>query len=320
MEKKQQKIMESNIDLVTCIIPTYKQMDYLLDSIESVLEQNYRLIELIITDDASDNFDSKMIEEYISENNKGNIVNLEIIINKQNVGTVKNMNGALKKSKGKYIVPLAADDIFYSKDSIQKIVDRFEKTKCEIMSCSRMMFTSDMKEKIRLMPHRSYYKYIEKYMNTANAQYKQMSLGRSFEFASGAALYYKSSLIKKLGLYDERYTLWEDGPLLAKCTRNGIKVCTAYDIISIKYRAGGISTKKKNKIPTKIQMDYCNLIKYEYMDYPERFTKKEYKTIQGRWMLQKNMGNINKNLIFKYPQTIINLIYIKGCKFLLRIF
>ena len=59
-------------------------------------------------------------------------------------------------------------------------------------------------------------------MNTAQKQYKQMSLGRSYEFASGAALYYRTSLMKRLGWYDERYVLWEDGPLLARCARESL--------------------------------------------------------------------------------------------------
>ena len=70
--------------MVTCIIPTYRQMDYLLDSIKSVLLQDYPCIELIITDDASDNFNEALIKGvYINTNNSGNIINYEIIINKK---------------------------------------------------------------------------------------------------------------------------------------------------------------------------------------------------------------------------------------------
>lgn len=169
-----------------------------------------------------------MIKEYINANNSGNIINYEIIINQENVGTVKNMNGALKQAQGEIIIPLAADDIFYNDHVITDIVKRFAETKCEIMSCSRLMFSNDMTQEIRLMPHIGYRGYIERHMNTAQKQYKQMSLGRSYEFASGAALYYRTSLMKRLGWYDERYVLWEDGPLLARCAREGIKICTAW--------------------------------------------------------------------------------------------
>ena len=63
MEKKQQDNLKDNREMVTCIIPTYRQMDYLLDSIKSVLLQDYPCIELIITDDASDNFNEALIRE-----------------------------------------------------------------------------------------------------------------------------------------------------------------------------------------------------------------------------------------------------------------
>lgn len=318
MEKIQQGILNGNKKMVTCVIPTYKQMDYLMDSIESVMIQDYPNIELIITDDASENFDIKLVKEYIGRNNRGNIVNSEIIVNKKNVGTVRNMNGALKQAHGEIIIPLAADDIFYDEQVITNIVKRFEKNGCEIMSCSRLMFSNDMSQEIRLMPHVGYRNYIKKHMNTAEMQYKQMAFGRLFEFASGAALYYKTSLIKKLGWYDERYTLWEDGPLLAMCARNGVKIDMAYDIVSIKYRAGGISTKNKNNIPSKIQKDYCNLIKYEYLDYPNKFSEKEYRIIQGRWAIQKNLDSLNGKIILKYPEAVLNLIYLKVSRFMLR--
>ncbi|MSC67971.1 glycosyltransferase [Faecalibacterium prausnitzii] len=65
----------------------------------------------------------------INANNSGNIINYEIIINQENVGTVKNMNGALKQAQGEIIIPLAADDIFYNDHVITDIVKRFAETR-----------------------------------------------------------------------------------------------------------------------------------------------------------------------------------------------
>lgn len=71
-----------------------------------------------------------------------------------------------------------------------------------------------------------------------------MAMGQTYEFASGAALYYTKSYIEECSAYDESYLLWEDGPFLARATRNGVQVEMAYDIISILYRDGGISSAK----------------------------------------------------------------------------
>ena len=83
-----------------------------------------------------------------------------------------------------------------------------------------------------------------------------MAMGQTYEFASGAALYYTKSYIEECSAYDESYLLWEDGPFLARATRNGVQVEMAYDIISILYRDGGISDffLKKNY--------FCENLKY----------------------------------------------------------
>ena len=48
--------MEYNQLLVSIITATYKKFDRLIDSINSVIAQDYSNIEYIITDDGSDDF------------------------------------------------------------------------------------------------------------------------------------------------------------------------------------------------------------------------------------------------------------------------
>ena len=298
---------------VSCIIPTYRQMDYLLETIKSVLVQGYPNIELIIADDASENFDELEIQKFIQNNKKENLKNFYIIQHEKNVGTVRNMNDALKKCSGEIIMPIASDDVFYNTDVIEKVVNRFKSEQCEVMSCSRQLCSNDMKHRIRLMPHPAYHNRLKK-MNTAEKQFLSMAVGRSFELASGAAMYYKASYIMKNEYYDERYTLWEDGPFIAKTTRNGIKICMAYDIISILYRDGGISTSKNKEIPPKIYNDYCNIIKYEYLDYLDRFGVLNRRILKGKFVIQNNRDKITFGIIFKYPEAVINRYLIKISK------
>ena len=55
---------------------------------------------------------------------------------------------------------------------------------------------------------------------------------------------------EEMSFFDEKYRLWEDGPFLAKYLQRG-KLDCSYDIVSIWYEIGGVSTKKKSKKKSK---------------------------------------------------------------------
>lgn len=65
--------------LVSAVIITYKQGDYLFDTIQSILFQNYPCIELIIADDGSPCFDEEKIKQYIHTNAADNIKSVKIL-------------------------------------------------------------------------------------------------------------------------------------------------------------------------------------------------------------------------------------------------
>jgi glycosyltransferase involved in cell wall biosynthesis len=92
--------------LVTIICLCYNQEDYVLDSLSSVLNQDYPSLELIIVDDCSSDNSKSVIEKWLI-----NFPQIQFITNSINLGSTKSFNKALKKANGKYIIDLAADDI-----------------------------------------------------------------------------------------------------------------------------------------------------------------------------------------------------------------
>ncbi|NZA40106.1 glycosyltransferase [Eubacterium callanderi] len=108
--------------LFSVIILTYNNTEYLFGLLDSLFKQTYNNIELIISDDASTSFDMNKIDNYIKSNKKNNIVSYQIIIRKKNGGTVKNINGALKRCNGEIIKLIAADDAFYNDNVIENFV------------------------------------------------------------------------------------------------------------------------------------------------------------------------------------------------------
>ena len=70
-----------NEELFTIIVLSYNNLQYMVSCLESILEQDYASIEIIFADDGSREFDKAMIERYISENKKDNLVNNITVLN-----------------------------------------------------------------------------------------------------------------------------------------------------------------------------------------------------------------------------------------------
>jgi alpha-1,3-rhamnosyltransferase len=95
--------------LVTIGIPNYNYGKYIAKALNSVANQTYRNIELIIVDDFSSDNSCEVIENWI--NNYQGKFPIRFIQNETNTGISKVSNIILKNAQGKYFQPLDADDI-----------------------------------------------------------------------------------------------------------------------------------------------------------------------------------------------------------------
>ncbi len=93
---------------ISIMIISYNQENFISETIESVISQDYKNIEIIISDDASTDSTADIIREY------KNIYPDKIfpIYNKKNLGITGNSNVALSACTGDLIAMLGGDDLF----------------------------------------------------------------------------------------------------------------------------------------------------------------------------------------------------------------
>ena len=104
--------------LVTVVIPSYNHEHFIQDCINSIINQNYQNIELIIIDDGSTDQSVKKIEQLI-EHCVHRFTRFEFR-NRSNKGLCNTLNEALAWAKGDFFSVLASDDmIMPDKVSIQ---------------------------------------------------------------------------------------------------------------------------------------------------------------------------------------------------------
>ena len=110
--------MQSSQPLVSVVIPCYKHEKFVQDSIQSVIDQTYENIELIIIDDGSKDNSVVKIEEMIDLCEK-RFTRFDFR-SRPNKGLSSTLNEALEWCEGKYFSPIASDDQMLNyKTSIQ---------------------------------------------------------------------------------------------------------------------------------------------------------------------------------------------------------
>ena len=111
----------SPIVSVVCI--TYNQQNFIKRVIEGFLTQQVNFpIEIIISDDASDDGTAGIISEYAELHQKL----ITPIIRKKNVGQWRNLRESLSIANGKYVAYCEGDDFWTDKDKLQKQFDVLE--------------------------------------------------------------------------------------------------------------------------------------------------------------------------------------------------
>ena len=112
-------------DLISIIIPVYKVEKYIYKCIDSVLNQTYKNLEIILVDDGSPDKCPEICEEYAKKDNRIKI------IHKKNGGLSDARNAGLKVATGKYIGFVDSDD-YIEKDMYQVLYNNIIKTNSDI--------------------------------------------------------------------------------------------------------------------------------------------------------------------------------------------
>ncbi|MDD5459689.1 MAG: glycosyltransferase [Phycisphaerae bacterium] len=99
---------------VSVYIVNYNYEDFVVDAIESVLNQSYRDFELHIWDDCSTDTSVKTISQYLTSLSFEARQKCQLFVNDANMGLPAMCNKAVARARGRYILRLDADDLLES--------------------------------------------------------------------------------------------------------------------------------------------------------------------------------------------------------------
>lgn len=237
--------MRSNLPLVTVIIPVYNVEKYLRQALDSVVNQTYSNLEIIIVNDGSTDSSLNICEEYSKKDNR------IVLISVPNGGLGAARNHGLEKATGEYIVFLDSDD-FCPLNAIEMMFNSYENEGVDLVVgvCQIMIDNGNT-----LVPQKSSYRKRE--VISGIELIRSLLIGAS----SACARLYKRSLWE--GLRFPVGVINEDEPILIEVYSRCKKVLML-DEVTYYYR------KRLNSITTsafsvkKVDMFY-NAVKNEQL-------------------------------------------------------
>ena len=229
---------ERDPGLISFIILVYRNYEGISRTLQSVFDQDYPRIEIIISDDCSPNYEEEIgpVREYIREHRTANIERVEYNRLEENQGTVRNANSAIRLARGKYIKNLGADDELASPDALSRYV-RFLEDSGKLICFSKLQGVDDNGNIVRSLA--SCADDYAPYRGMTPLQIRDQLFVRNF--LPAPAWFAKKELFEQYGEYPETARLIEDYPYWIHLCTEGVSFAFMDDVL-VNYRLSGVSS------------------------------------------------------------------------------
>ena len=244
LEKMQgdRDISEVMEPLVSVVVVTYNSSATVLETLESVLAQSYRKIELIITDDCSTDATVTVCEQWLFKN-ADRFVKTQVRTVDKNTGIPSNCNRGLNMASGSWVKFIAGDDVLMP-DCVTDNIEFVTQHPAAKLVQSRCDFYTDTFEAKNFSFTLSFSR--ERFFaeQTSAASQHQLLLLKNWLLAP--SVFVHTASLTSSGGFDEKLRYKEDWPLWLNMTRSGIKV-HYFDKVTIKYRRSNDSVMKMSQ-------------------------------------------------------------------------
>lgn len=223
-ERRKEKMNE----IVSVIVVSFNSSEFIEETLQSIYEQEYEKIELIIADDASTD-DTQSIVENWEKKNASRFFAFKKAFSTQNHGVTQNMINGIEKSSGKWIKLIAADDMLLPnciKDNIQFA----EQNNIEIVFSDMHYFRVVQGEQS-----------IQKMNNASLKSFCSLSCKDQKEWLyrenvlPAPAGFFSRALYDKVGGFDPEIKMMEDWPFWIRVCQHNVRI-NYMPQYTIKYR------------------------------------------------------------------------------------
>lgn len=263
-----------NKSLVSIIVLCYKNRHLLDAMLNSIVKQTYKNIQLIISDDCSDDFDVQEVERYIKSIEGEKFRDIIVRKNTKNLGTVRHIYEVLTIATGEYIIFTAADDRFQNENVILRYMQLFDNNKDKLWLVASCNFiTPNYKKSVYISPTSDDKPY---FLNgDASKLYSRWSRRG---MAVPCSMVFRRKAFEVVGGIDLDYVYLEDWPLVLKLLRAGHAPIYMSEIAAV-HSVGGVTNSNQRyglEVRKKFFDDKELVYQKEVKPYLNMLTKEDY--------------------------------------------
>ncbi|HOI91869.1 MAG TPA: glycosyltransferase [Candidatus Rifleibacterium sp.] len=260
-------MLTHKIPLVSIVVLTYNSSQYVLATLNSAFRQTYADVELIISDDCSQDNTIEVCANWL-EAHKERFINTKLVTTEKNTGIPANCNRGVKASKGEWIKLIAGDDLLFD-DAIEKLIGcvndennlYFGKIKSFVIKDNGVM--EILEDEIPTGKIKTFFSLSARQQN---------DLLKYWNFLPAPGCFIRKSLLDSLNYFDERFPLCEDAPLWFKATLAGYKLNLCDDFVAYYRKDNHSATRNLGKfynrasrqnqleVILKVKIPACNLL------------------------------------------------------------
>lgn len=185
-------------ELISIIVPVYNVEKYLEKCVDSIINQTYKNLEIILVDDGATDSSGKLCDELAKIDNRIKVYH------KENGGLSDARNYGVEKSTGEYIGFVDSDD-YIDAEMYEKLYEAIKKENVDVVECNLKIIYPD---RVELFTEQKYYnvytkqEYLEEYLKIEKI------------FGSACVRLIKSDIAKKLKfpvgkLYEDTYYAYD---------------------------------------------------------------------------------------------------------------
>lgn len=128
------------MELISIIVPIYNVEKYLKSCLDSIVNQTYSNIEIILVNDCTKDNSMIIAQSYAQVDSR-----IKIINNKENVGLSETRNVGLRNSQGEYIIFVDSDDTV-ERDFVEKLYNKIAEDNVDFVVCGNNLFNDNNQE------------------------------------------------------------------------------------------------------------------------------------------------------------------------------
>ena len=283
-------------DKISVIVPIYNVEQYLRRCIDSIINQTYKNLEIILIDDGSTDNSSTICDEYCKKDKRIKV------IHKNNEGVSSARNKGIELSKGKYIVFIDSDD-YVSNEHIEVLYDCIISNNVDLVISNLI----DISEDGIILNNEEKESFL---MNKDQCLKELLSEDNFYHLCCGNI--YRKDLLEKIR-FNCKYRIAEDLDFLYRYIKH---IRSAYFLSKNTYyylKREGSATNSIYSEKWNDELKICNFIISEMVELENNFhkyAKRKYIRLNinqaYRFKLNKNQTKILKNNIKIYKNEMFN--------------